>query len=392
MTTKIFSRIQTSLNGLNGIASASVRLPTLYKKSTDENEIISRWLKHPHTKFTCGRQPLHPNVIQYLLDKKYITTIREEKERSYLITPDREIPVMNQYIFTYNLMKQLRRNKEIKKKYFTGKYIDNSFFKIEVDCKIVETKKRWRIDILICFPNNSSFVIEYLEPHHTFDSEYMLKRTTDLFHSKFNSKKCICVWQKEYSDKKYRKHVLNKIIDTISILENISDDEQFIINNLNKYIMNIELSKTLYQVFNDKNIPILKKEDIITLLHIKPDRVKKLFKKIHDEIKLLQNTIIEDIFTDVESSETESDYEDEELDEKVYYIEKDNSIYYSNYGLFTVIGNISIKDVEEIEHLKDVRCFQHNIAECAYDSIKKIRNYESNLLENIVWGYSPEDY
>lgn len=380
--TSIYKNLQHTLSHYNGIITKSLTLPKEFSKMNNEKDILIKYFQNKDKQFMRSTTPLHPNIIQYLKDNSVIDTIFKTPKKSFIQSEINKIniPIMNQYSFSYDLLEILYNNKSIKKKYFDNKYIDNNFMSIESTQERFNCSK-YRIDIKFTFENNISFGVEYLEEHHMYDYEYQIRRAAEL-RMKYNIKKWIFVWQKKYlSDDDYKKSVFKEIIRTIKKLEIINDEETYIINELNKYIYNKSFSKILYTAFTNENIPILSKNDIIELLDIKKSRVTSLFDKVHKQIDKINVQEIDIEFSDEEESEIE------DIDNDIYYEEKDDNTYYSNHGLFVILNKVSEKDFTSQDKYIFCLKLQNKIAKCAFESIKKIRKMELDIDKQFMWGY-----
>lgn len=378
-----FKNLQYILSHYNGRVTKNLTIPIIYNKFNTEKDILSNYFKDNKISFSRCTQPLHPNIIQYGINLKLFKSIEIESDRAYILLNNLQvkIPIMNQYNFTFDLKDYLYRDKKIKLKYFEDDMIKNNFFFVEsVEERF--TPFKFRVDIKMVFDNDINIGIEYLEEHHKFDYEYQIRRAAEL-RDKSNIKKWIFVWQDKYlNDKKYKTMIFKKIKQTIKTFEIINNEEKYIIKTLNDYIHNKKFSKILYTAFNNENKPVLSKNDIIGLLEIKENRIETLFDKVHNQIDKINK---KEIVIEWSDEDEESDIEDIEVD--IYFEDVNGEKLYSNHGLFVILNKVSEKDFDSQDKYIFCLKLQNNIAKCAFESIKKIRNMELNIDKEFLWGY-----
>lgn len=344
-----------------------------------DEELVNKNFKH-------SMSILHPNLINYLINNKIcdIYNCNEKKSYYYLesIKNKNKVFISGQIWFGYILMKQLEKmsDKKILKELFN----EDGIIGLEIEKSTKYSNLKTRIDFLLSI-NNRKIVFEFLEEYHKKEektnSDYQANKVSIMYMGSLKDEiiHVAFFWYDKISNKYINKRFNNiyKIIKDYYLIDN---EEKYIIKQINKYINNKKLSKLLFNAYKNENKPILDITKINELFMIN----KNIFNRFLRRIELIKTKINSNDFFDSDSDDSDDEIE---IDDDIYYIEKNKKIFLTNNGLSLYLHILKPDDFIEPEKYKYIIKFNNLLGKSVYKSAIKIRELILKQKENLHSGY-----
>ena len=398
---KIIDKIQDNIYKYNEASNKEkLKLPKKMDKFTDEGILgilFSNWV-NKDVSFNSSKDTLHPNLIRYLIKNQVCEIKREKKgkteDRCYLEDDSGgKVDISKQIYFGYQFVEKLREHKSEKHiKHFFDKhgYLTN--------LKLEEWVRSWngakitrRLDFVFDIGNGKKIVIEYLENHHLKEyrdwSNYQTIRLVDILFGPYKDDiiHFAFIWD-HLMDDKYLNKKVEFFCETCKNYFDIENEEKYVINIFNEQILNLDLSKLLFDSYKNENKPMLRLS-----------KINKLFNIQEEKYDYLKREFIEDA-DDIIDNDSDSDSDDggildddEEEEKEIYYIENDDEILLSNNGLCLYLEQLKKEYFyDKIAYKKKV-IFIKKIGKSAYTSAHKIRDLIINQKENLISGLKDID-
>lgn len=359
-----------------------------------EEEVNKNFFSHMienDIKFKSSNDCLHPNLLSYWVKLKVCKIERKDtrsKSEIYLVNDkDQKINISKQIYFGYQFVEELKNSKD-------KKHIDKLF---DEDGYIINLKqevwvKSWfgsknktvrRLDFVFDVGNDKKIVVEYLEDHHINEiknnSQYQALRLVDIYFGpdKNNLIHFSFVW--DINNRTSTSYIRNKVKNFVKICGNnynISNEESYIINLLNKEIKDKKFCKVLFDSYKNENIPILNINHLNDLFQIKTKKLQNRFIKEANELtkKIGQDEQTDDLWE-----------ENEVKPRKIYFVRNGKEILLSNHGLCLYLKLIRKSDCNIDYYEKSIH-FVQQLGKSAYTSAFKIRDLINNMKENSISG------
>lgn len=366
-----------------------IKVPMSLKSNKIKDFLLEEYKKVNWNKPGCK---LYYNfyVIHKLLDFNIEYFI--DNDNAFILIENIKIPIRLQDYFHYKLITKIKKSKYTKDWFDQDGFLNDEIVTIERRVK-TNINKIYRTDNEIQICNNNYLCIEFFESHHeNFDDlEYQKERSRiyNIYHNCDDDKKYIhfaIFWQKYINDEKYWNTFIKHLINIIKNYKYINDEKIWCIKSMNEFTNNELLSTFLYDMFNDKNKPILSLNDIDNIFELikwKDKNSKKLyysnFINYIQQIQLNNKKNINDNDLDF----LEENNNDIDIKEHKVYIQDKKLTY---YGFIRYISNIDISYLNSINDKELLIQFNENITTGFINGIKQRYQLINNLKEQLIFG------
>lgn len=412
----------------NNLVSELLTIPkSILETNTNDNQKLNLFFDYmvdKKIKFTGSKQPLHPNLVKFLVDNEVCKPIRDNNE-CYLEScknSNLRIHISKCNLFAYELVNILRKSvnkRKILKNFFDEedyiqglemeKYIKSAtgiqcFSRIDL-----------RLDVGGKNPVGKFISIEFLEKNHEneskFGSGYQAVRIADIIHSTTLDSEdpylsFLIIWDKYWSMGPYKSNWVNIICKKLSDYQLINSEEERIVLKFNEEIQSTKISRILVKSFKNRGKACINAADLIEgIYNIKDeDKKTKLIEKFKYRVKRLVDDVgfsndLEDQLDSLLLTDSEENVEnsnDDSVKVSDYYSEKDGDIYITSKGWSSMDKCLEFDDIPSSLHRK-IDSLQELLGYTAYKVIKETNKIKDNLTKNLIIGldhinYLPEKF
>lgn len=405
----------------NNLVSELLTIPkSILDTNKNDNEKLNLFFNYMvdrKIKFTGSKQPLHPNLVKFLVDNEICKPIRENNE-CYLEScksKNLRIHISKCNLFAYELVGILRKNinkKKILKNFFDE---ENYVQGLEMEKYIKSatgiqcfSRIDLRLDVGGKDPVGKYISIEFLEKNHEnegkFGSGYQAIRIADIIHSSSVDSddpylSFLIIWDKYWSMEAYKSNWVDIICRKLMDYQLINNEDERIATKFNEEIQSMKISKILVKSFKNRGKACINAQDLIEgIYNIKDDDKKnKLIDKFKNRVKRLIDDVsvsidLEDQLDNLLLTDSyENAYEDDAVKASDYYLEKNGDIYITSKGWSSMDKCLDFDDISSSLHRK-IDSLQELLGYTAYKVIKDTNKIKDNLTKNLIIGLDHNDY
>ena len=326
----------------------------------------------------------------YVLNKNLGFNINYEIDikKCYIIIEDIEIPIRLQDYFHYIFVNKIKKYKITKEWFDEDGFLSEEILNIEQTVSSCNNKiYRTDMEIQIC-PNNYICIEFFENKHKNFDDTDMQReksRIYNLLHENNLEKKYLhfaIFWENKLNDEKYFKNFIISLCKKIKDYQNINNKKKWCVDSINSYIGNEELSKKLYDAFQDTNKPIFKLDDLHTIIQWKNnENENKYFNEFKTFTCKINNTNNE--INDDELDFLEEDDNQKQKEDIVYYI--NNILTYNGFMIYiTMIPGKYLKN--EVNDKYNLIILFKRITDGFIEGTEKRYEILNNINKQLIYG------